>query len=136
MKKIFKRIALVLSLTLAVACLCSLFAACGDDNNSNKPYTVTVVYADGSAVDGTQGEDGQLNVQICTAQLNGKLVQCYYIFNVGSDGKATIDNWPELSQNLQYHLQLNNLPAGYTYDENATFLTAAGDLTITLTAES
>ncbi|MGN0817991.1 MAG: hypothetical protein ACI4L9_03380 [Candidatus Coproplasma sp.] len=132
MKKILKRITLALSLAIAVACLCSLFAAC-EDNGSNTTYTVTVVYSDGSPVDGTTGADGQMNVQICTAQMNGKLIQCYNTFNVGSDGKATIDKWPELQQNVQYHLALNNLPEGYTYDENETYMAAAGNLTITLT---
>lgn len=130
MKKIFKRISLALTLAIAIVCLCSFMAACGEENKS---YTVTVVYADGSPVDGTQGEGGQLNVQICTAQMNGKLIQCYNSFNVGSDGKVTIETWPELQQNVQYHLQLNNLPAGYTYDDQATFLTQADNITITLT---
>lgn len=129
MKKIFKRITLALSLAIAVVCLCSFMAACGE----NTSYAVTVVYENGSPVDGTQGADGDpINVQICTAKMNGDLIQCYYTFNVGSDGMVTIDQWPELQQNVQYHLQLNNLPEGYEYDEQATYLTAPGNLTITI----
>lgn len=135
MKKIVKRIFLALSLALSVIGLCSFMMACGEENTQ---YTVTVVYADGSPVDGTQGKNGeQIEVQICYYTLTGVNKGCSpTMYYVGSDGKVVISSWPELAQNLQYHIQLNNVPEGYDYDANQTYLTEPANLMITLTAVS
>lgn len=127
---------------IAVVCLGVFAVACTDDNGGdNTSYTITVQYSDGTAVDGTKSN---LEVQICLSRLTGELIQCYSTFKVGTDGKVTVaavdtretPGYPELKNNTKYHWQLNNLPEGYTYDEDATYLTAPGDLTITLISEN
>lgn len=128
MQKTLKRITLILAAVAAVVCLAVFASACQDKDNKDT-YTVTVVYAENnSPVDGTASE---LNVQICTARLDGTLITCYTMHNVGADGKAEV-KFVELKNNTQYHLQLNNIPKGYEYHEDETFLLEPGELTIKL----
>lgn len=129
MQKTLKRITLILAAVAAVVCLAVFASACQDKDNKDT-YTVTVVYAENnSPVDGTPTE---MNIQICQAQLNGKIGSCFQdLFTVGTDGTAKV-KFPVLKKNLQYHLQLNNIPTGYEYHEAETFLLEPGELTIKL----
>lgn len=73
-----------------------------------------------------------MNIQICRYTLAGASLGCFEdLFNVDANGKASV-KFPELKKNLQYHLQVNNLPAGYNYNEDETFMTEPGELTIKL----
>lgn len=129
MNKTLKRITLILAVITAIVCLGVFASAC--DNNKKDTFTVTVVYAENnSPVDGTASD---LKVQICTAQLNGKLIKCYTVHDVGADGKAEVSPIKGgLQPNTQYHLQLNNIPEGYEYHEDETFLTEPKAFTIKL----
>lgn len=129
MQKTLKRITLILAAIAAVVCLGVFASACQDKGNKDT-YTVTVVYAENnSPVDGTASD---MNIQICQAQLNGKIGSCFQdLFTVGADGTAEV-KFPVLKQNLQYHLQLNNIPDSYEYHEDETFLLEPGELTIKL----
>lgn len=128
MQKTLKRITLILAAVTAVICLGVFASAC--QNNAKDTYTVTVVYAeDNSPVDGTATE---MNIQICRALLDGTNKGCFeFQFDVGADGKAEI-KFPTLQKNLQYHLQINNPPAGYEYHEDETFMSEPGTFTIKL----
>ena len=127
MQKTLKRITVILAILTAVLCLGVFASAC--QGGKKDTYTVTVVYAENnSPVDGTASE---LQVQICTAKLNGETIKCYDVFDVGSDGKAEV-KFVELKANTQYHLKVNNIPEGYEYHEDETFMTEPGTLTIKL----
>lgn len=128
MQKTLKRITVILAILTAVLCLGVFASAC--QGGKKDTYTVTVVYAeDNSPVDGTALE---MNIQICKALLDGTYKGCFDDnFKVGADGKAEV-KFPELKKNLQYHLQVNNVPEGYEYHEDETFMTEPGTLTIKL----
>ncbi|MCM1236670.1 MAG: hypothetical protein NC489_41870 [Ruminococcus flavefaciens] len=128
MQKVLKRVTVILAIIAATLCL-GVFASACDGNKDKDTYTVTVVYAENNTpVDGTASD---LTVQICSAQLNGELITCYTTHKVGTDGKAEVKFFV-LKNNTKYHLQLNNIPTGYEYHEDETFLTEAGPLTIKL----
>ena len=128
MQKILKRITVILAAITAVICLGVFASAC--QGGKKDTYTVTVVYAeDNSPVDGTALE---MNIQICKALLDGTNKGCFDDnFKVGADGKAEV-KFPELKKNLQYHLQVNNVPEGYEYHADETFMTEPGTFTIKL----
>ncbi len=128
MQKTLKRITVILAILTAVLCLGVFASAC--QGGKKDTYTVTVVYAeDNSPVDGTALE---MNIQICKALLDGTNKGCFDDnFKVGANGKAEV-KFPELKKNLQYHLQVNNVPEGYEYHKDETFMTEPGTLTIKL----
>lgn len=128
MQKTLKRITVILAILTAVLCLGVFASAC--QGGKKDTYTVTVVYAeDNSPVDGTALE---MNIQICKALLDGTNKGCFDDnFKVGADGKAEV-KFPELKKNLQYHLQVNNVPEGYEYHADETFMTEPGTFTIKL----
>lgn len=133
MQKLLKRITLVLAAAFAVVCLGVFATACTDDDNQT--YTITVQYADGTPVDGTKTN---MNVQICLwIEATQKVGSCFGgNFNVGADGKATVPvdetGWGELEKNTQYHIQVNNVPEGYTYEEHGYIVKTPQNVTITL----
>lgn len=65
MNKFLKRLFLGVALA-AACCLCVFAAACGDESSSDT-YTIKLVYADGTAVDGTNaGSEGYaMYAQFC-----------------------------------------------------------------------
>lgn len=136
MKKTVLRIALAVMAAIA-ACLCLFAAACADgsENEKTNTYSVTVVYSDGSAVNGTtdgvnpyDSNDKQITVQWCLEE-NGVLGTCYPPVALGADGKASTDTLPALNENQKYHIQLNYAPGEYT----DVSVSATGDVTITVT---
>lgn len=136
MQKILKRITLALTIALAIICLCSLFAACGDEEDTSV-YKVTVLYTDGSIVngqtDGTAGTDGKkVIVQICDAT---NLERCYKPVQLGTDGTVSIDATAleeALTGASTFAVHLNGVPTGYSYDDSEVLTTTSHSVTIKL----
>ncbi len=122
MNKVFKRILLVLAVATAV--ICSLaFTACGENNEA---YSVELVYADGTPVN---GQEMNLSVQWCLD------VQCFGWTKIGADGKATAadqDKFPTLKEGEKLHVQINGLSKDYSYDENI-YVNKPGSVKVTVT---
>ena len=135
MKKIAKKLATVLSLALVVLCFGMFAAACGDDDKTTADaYTVKLVYSDGTAVDGTKVDT---TVQLCHVNAAGEEGTCFLPKKVGADGTCnftTVDT-VALKSGEKFHVKLNKLPDGYSYDANAEtlYFTAYGSITITIT---
>ncbi|MDE7158139.1 MAG: Ig-like domain-containing protein [Clostridiales bacterium] len=70
------------------------------DPNAPREYRVTVLYPDGTPVTG-------INVQFCVGNL------CLTPIDVNTQGQASMTRKPD-----NYHVKINNLPAGYTYPQN------------------
>ena len=119
MKKTVKKLSLILSLALVVLAFGMFAAACGDDDKSSNSYDVKLVYADGSAVDGTAIN---VTVQICLTDA------------AGGTCSTKADELPALKSGEKFHIQVN-LPDGYSYDESAAnlYVTAPGSVTVTIT---
>lgn len=150
MAKAIKRIALLLTVALSVICMCVFASACKDDEN--KPatdYSITVVYPDNKAVNGTTDgkakydpDDKTVSVQICVVLANGETGTCYSKVNLDAGGKATIPA-PDytLKEGEKFKIQVNNVPEGYkcddarTYHSTASYVTAPGSYTVKLEAE-
>jgi hypothetical protein len=146
MRKIFKRFAIVFIAVCAIVCLGVAVAGCGDSSDNSGKHTITVVYSDGTPVngttDGTGYVQGQANetyvyVQICITKANSdEIEKCYITVPLGADGTVEYevgDKLPELTEGKRYHVQLNYLKDNKTYDESKTFMSSATDLTITVT---
>ena len=89
MKKILTSLAIVLA--VAITLCVGVFASACNNSSTATELTVTVVYPDGKAVDGTKDGNGDYNgnaikVQFCDAD-NGE--NCYQLLNLGADGKIT-----------------------------------------------
>lgn len=87
MSKIFKRIATILAVAVALLCMGVFASACVENTPTEATeYTVTVCYSDGTtAVDGTKNA---LKVQICDA--SGKF--CYGVMpTIDASGVAKFD---------------------------------------------
>jgi hypothetical protein len=141
MKRTLKYVVLATLIAIAAVFMFAL-SACGSDSGKATEYSVKVVYADGTAVKGSEGEyerpDGSytsspLKAQWCLVLANGDTSTCYPGVVLDEEGKATSGKLPELGTGERYHVQLNNVPQGYTYDEEATYVTEFGELLITLT---
>jgi hypothetical protein len=136
MQKILKRIAFTATLVLAIVCLCSFFAACGEKEDTSV-YTVTVVYPDGTAVNGqTEGtagsDDKKVMVQICDATNEAR---CYKLQQLGTDGVVTVDAAAleeALTGATSFSVHLNGVPTGYTYDNSKILTTTSHSVKITL----
>jgi hypothetical protein len=81
-----------------------------------------------------------VKVQICITKPNSdEIKNCYINVGLGADGTVEYEvdgkTLPELADGERYHVQLNYLKDGYTYDESKTFMTTATDLTITVTTK-
>jgi hypothetical protein len=148
MQKIIKRIALALTLAFVVCGLSVFMAACGDnkgdDQTTEKTYTVKVVYSDGTAVDGVANG---LEIQICSASYTSsgekKTGSCFADkYEVNAQGIATV-KYEQVAANQFYHVQLNrnNSEAKDLYDIETTYVGADNTeipevLTITLNVTS
>lgn len=131
MKKFIKRFIPVLVLLLCLSCFC--MTACG--GGASTDYVITVVYPDGSAVNGqTDGTTGmtetKVQIQICA---EGE--QCLNPSDLGEDGKVSFP--AEMVESLtgdQYKVQINGCPEGYTYE--LQYVSPSNrTITITLIAE-
>lgn len=138
MQKIFKRVAVILAVMVATVCLGLCLTACGDDEGTASGYSVTVVYPDGKAVDGTKDgyydldEDLEyVEVQICIVKADGSTGTCYDTKKLDAEGKATLDEPPvTLKEGEKFKIQINYVPEGYTYEY--AYMTKPGSTTITL----
>jgi hypothetical protein len=160
MRKILKRVAIALSLVISVVCLCIAIPACGSGETSGNKHTITVVYSDGSTVNGhTDGNayymddptnETYIKVQICIVKPGTDfnnydetkdLMLCLLPEVLGVDGKYeyTVGNASNgiraLNEGEAYHVVLIGLKDGYTIDQTKTFMTTATDLTITVTTK-
>ncbi len=126
------KIALMLCLTLCLAALTIVFAACdnstdGDAQREPGTMTFTVQYEDGSPVT-------DVYVQLCiyTDYDSKELGVCLRGVEVDENGTVEIAN---LDDNSYYQIHLENVPAGYTYKDTDTQL-GVYSYTLTLVAES
>lgn len=137
MQNIFKRVAVLLAVTVCAMCLGLCLSACGGDEEANG-YTVTVTYPDGKAVDGTKDgyneydeEVKYVEVQICIVKANGETGTCYDTKKLDANGQATLEKPPvTLNEGEKFKIQVNYAPEGYTYDY--AYVTKPGSTTITL----
>ncbi|MBD5632393.1 MAG: hypothetical protein HDP34_04110 [Clostridia bacterium] len=125
-----------LVIALSVTCMALFATAC--DGNDDKNYSVTVVYADGTAVngttDGTGGMDGKtVQIQVCQKDDPTK---CYQLVSVDANGKVTIEaeKIEAVLGTVTYAVHVQGLPTGYTYDDNYTLSQSSRSITITLKA--
>lgn len=124
MKKFFKTSAIVLTIALSLGI--AVFAVgCGKTNE----YTVKLVYEDGSAYTNTN-----TTVQFCVVEVGGNLGACATPKNIGENGVCVIskDDLPELKDGESYHIQINKLSSGCSYDEDAANLVVKTPTTITI----
>jgi maltose-binding protein MalE len=146
MRKIFKRFAIVFIAVCAIVCLGVAVAGCGDSSDNSDKHTITVVYSDGTPVNGYKDGTGIVNgltgetyvkVQICITKANSDVIEnCYINVPLGEDGTVEYevgDTLPALTAGKRYHVALYFLKDGYTYDDTKTFMSSATDLTITVT---
>lgn len=135
MQKIIRRVCALMVVAAAVICLGAFATACADNDED---YTVTVVYEDGTPVKGSDGwsygESATVTISWCLDE-NGELITCYLPVDLDENGHATAKDLPELKENQSFHIQVNNLPQGYTYEEKGTYITGPGNVTVTLIAE-
>ncbi|MDE6442346.1 MAG: hypothetical protein K2L12_06320 [Clostridia bacterium] len=138
MQKIFKRVAILLAVMVSVVCLGVCLSACDGENDNTSGYSITVVYPDGKAVDGTKDgyfdldeNDKTVEVQICVVLANGETGRCFSTKKLDANGKATLDA-PDykLQKDEKFKIQINHIPQGYTYEY--AYFTAPGSQTITL----
>lgn len=135
MKKILTSLAIVLAVAITL-CVGVFASACNNSSTANE-LTVTVVYPDGKAVDGTKDGNGDYNgnaikVQFCDAD-NGE--NCYQLLNLGADGKITqsISQLQEALEGVEnFSLHILGLPDGYSYDENIVLSAKNASVTIQL----
>ena len=129
MKKILTSLAIVLAVALTL-CVGVFASACNNSSTATE-LTVTVVYPDGKAVDGTKDGNG-IKVQFCDAD-NGE--NCYQLLNLGADGKITqsISQLQEALEGVEnFSLHILGLPDGYSYDENIVLSAKNASVTIQL----
>lgn len=127
MKKNLKLLVIGLLVAVAATLTCAFMPACGDGATS---YSVKVVCAE-------EGFDyTQLTVQWCSESgCHGKGGRPIAL---NAKGEATCeDDLDELAKDETlyangWHVQLNKVPAGYTYTDNY-YTNAPGTVTITLT---
>lgn len=136
MKKFVSKLALILAVALTL-CTAAFLGAC-DGNNTTKTateFSVTVIYADGSPVDGTKdggdNYEGIIKIQFCDA--SGE--SCATPIPLGADGKVT-KSISELKEALggveNFSLHVLGLKDGYTYDENIVLNAQNASVTIKL----
>lgn len=116
MQKVFKRISLIVAMLLCTVFLGVCATACGE--SAANTITVSVVYPDGSAVngetDGTGGmNENELSVQFCNAD-NESL--CYTPISVNAEGKATVsvNDLKSAIGEAKYKVTVLGAPEGYT----------------------
>ena len=117
---------LLLCLTLCAAVFALAFSACDDGGETfTGTYTVTVQYEDGSPVT-------DCDVQFCVINENGTQGTCLTPITVDSNGVAEI----AIAENTTYHIQINNLPDGYTYDQEIYTENGVYSCTVVVTPEN
>ena len=148
MKKNLYRI-LLTALSVVFALVCGVIATgCngGDDNNNNNNnnnptetiFTVTVVYPDGTTVDGTTEGTGGLegnivNVQFCSTAEDGA---CATPIPLGADGKVSVNVNDLIDGVTEYKVRVLGCPEGYSCNDYSYFAEGSTTITITLTADA
>ena len=143
MKKSIITIFATLAVIAATLCIGFTMSACTDKKADS--YTFTVVYPDNKAVnghtDGTAGpSDKEVQIQICAAIPDTDTTGfCTLPVTIGEDGKVEIKqshfSGNTLESGYKWHVQVNGVPAGYTYDKNI-YLDGYGEYTIKLVAQN
>nr|MDE5942705.1 hypothetical protein [Clostridia bacterium] len=129
-----------------VLCMGLTMTAC----NKATSYTIKVVYADGTPVngltDGTRGtsdndeENTKIQVQICAADketgVTGPNDFCTLPIDLGSNGVLEVTNGDlaELEDNQKWHVRLLGVKSEYTFED--LYLDGYGTYTIVLTAQN
>ncbi len=109
-------------LTLCLAVVAVAFAACvSSAEEFDGSYTVTVVDESGNPVTG-------VDVQLCEVEEDGTLGLCLIAVTVDENGVAVITRG--VVQDTVYHIQINNLEDGLTYED---VYTTAGVYSYTVT---
>lgn len=136
MNKLIKSLTLALVLSLSVVFACVFMTACGDKDKDDgaEKYSVYVVYADGTPVNGhTDGYAHNSNDQTETSvMVQWCLKSCYWVY-LGTDGKASVKA-SDVIENIggePTHVQVMKVTG---YSENDPDHVAA-DVTITGTGE-
>lgn len=126
MKKTLKLFAIGLVIAVAASFMGVFATACG---NTETSYSVKVVCAE-------EGFDyTQISVQWCSVSADKQeTIQCYGTpIKLDENGEATCNvNLPELTDGKHYHVQLNKVPAGYTYGAEQ-YVDGPAKVTYTLT---
>lgn len=144
MQKTFKRLAVILLAIVATVCVAFSLTACGETVTD---YVVTVVYPDGTAVNGTTDGVNPLDPSVKAVTVQICLVDggCYDTQTLDANGKATLKAPSyQLKEGEKFKLQVNNVPEGYkctiesaterTYYSSTNYVTEPGKYTITLEA--
>lgn len=158
MQNFLKKFGAIFVALLATVCLAVFAVACGNDdedpdNGGNPPiddenpngdeyatdtFTVTVLYEDGTPIDGTKHSSGEswimdalwptmsmpasyAQVQFCSVLADGTLGTCANPVNIGEDGKATLNvadivSVAETVNTTTVELHILNVK-GYGYDK-------------------
>ncbi len=147
MKRRIITIVATLAVIVATLCLGLTMTACTEKKADS--YKISVVYADGTPVngltDGIGGADDEGNaltkvlVQICAVNPDTHATGfCNAQIDLGADGKVEVKkgglNEAKRKSDEKWHVQLNGLKDGYTYDD--IYLDSYGSYTITVTAQN
>ncbi|MDE5728713.1 MAG: hypothetical protein K2I20_00870 [Clostridia bacterium] len=126
MKKNLKLLVIGLLVAVAATLTCAFMPACGDGATT---YSVKVTCAE-------EGFDyTQITAQWCLVSADKtETIQCYGLpVRLNADGEATCTaDLPALEGGQSFHVQLNNVPKGYSYGSEQ-YATGFGTVTYTLT---
>ena len=148
MKKLFKGLTLALTVALAAVCISVFTAACekGGDEDKGEVYSVYVVYADGTPVNGSTdgtGYDMATDSSTCIYVKWCKGTACPNPVKLGTDGKASysaskleneIGGKPDYVEIL-YVKNVNSYDAAENVSAHVN-VTGTGEVKITLTKVS
>ncbi|MDE7453783.1 MAG: hypothetical protein K2N22_05175 [Clostridia bacterium] len=148
MKKTIITIVAILTVMVATLCMSLTLTACGDKKADS--YNFTVVYSDGTAVNGHKdgiggvdenGDQGtEISIQICAVNPDTDDTGfCTSPVLIGTDGKVSITsgtkegqlNESKLEAGYKWHVKLIGEKSGWTYTD--LYLDGYGDYTITIT---
>jgi len=126
MKKNLKLLVIGLLVAVAATLTCAFMPACG--GNGATEYSVKVTCAEENF------DYTQITVQWCLVDSNKNTLNCYGTpAKLDANGEATCKvTLPELEDGQSFHVQLNKVPAGYSYGAEQ-YTTEFGTVTYTLT---
>ena len=131
MKKFFKCSTIVLTLALCLG-IAAFATGCGEKDENATDYTIKLVYEDGSAYTDTNTE-----VQICVMNNDsGEIVNCTLPKKIDANGVGVITAKDlagvELEDGQSYHIQINKLSEGCSYDTESKDLVVSKPGTTTI----
>lgn len=142
MNKLIKSLTLALVLSLAFVCAGIFMTACDKkDDDGVEKYSVYVVYADGTPVNGQTDGYGlnSLNNTQTNVTVQWCLNSCYWVY-LGADGKASVKASTVIEQigGTPTHVQVMKVTGYSENDPNGVAadvtITGTGEVKITLTA--